>query len=62
MKGKFTLKPWKRTGISFENWIAVVWAQFNDNAGGIAVIIAIIAVIIALCKQALARYLYMDIL
>lgn len=44
------LQPWKRTGISFKNWFAVAWSQFNDNAGGIAVIIAVIAVIIAILK------------
>lgn len=47
---KFTLQPWKRIGITFENWLMYIWAEFNRNAESIAVIIAVIAVIIAILK------------
>jgi heme A synthase len=41
----------KRKGITFHNWIQIKWFEFNERyASGIAVIIAIIALIIALLK------------
>lgn len=49
-KKKYILRAWEKTGISFHNWIGILWAKFNDNSGGIAVIIAIIAIIIAIVK------------
>lgn len=50
MRNKKLIPLWKQSGITFKNRLIYAWCGFNQNAGGIAAIVAIVAMIIALFK------------